>query len=213
MRDFNDRYMRDIVARDRKDITLPKLYMDKSVLPAIASKAVSEVTVEDVRAIIWQKKDHGRDAAAGTVHGVLKRMFDCAMTCGIIATNPALAHADEACASRSEPRSCIESDEIRQFLQAAMQSNIRRQFKLALHLFLLTLVRKSELFHAKWKDVDFVHAEWHIPMENSKTGKPHIVSYLPRPSPPFVNYIAWQETVSRSCQGVAASQNHSPTTL
>ena len=86
MRDFNDRYMRDIVARDRKDITLPKLYMDKSVLPAIASKAVSEVTVEDVRAIIWQKKDHGRDAAAGTVHGVLKRMFDCAMTCGIIAT-------------------------------------------------------------------------------------------------------------------------------
>ena len=55
-----------------------------------------------------------------------------------------------------------------------MQSNIRRQF-LALHLFLLTLVRKSELFHAKWKDVDFVHAEWHIPMENSKTGKPHIV--------------------------------------
>lgn len=109
MRDFNDRYMRDIVARDRKDITLPKLYMDKSVLPAIASKAVSEVTVEDVRAIIWQKKDHGRDAAAGTVHGVLKRMFDCAMTCGIIATNPALAHADEACASRSEPRSCIES--------------------------------------------------------------------------------------------------------
>ena len=77
--------------RDRKDITLPKLYMDKSVLPAIASKAVSEVTVEDVRAIIWQKKDHGRDAAAGTVHGVLKRMFDCAMTCGIIATNP-LSH-------------------------------------------------------------------------------------------------------------------------
>ena len=81
----------------------------QTVLPAIASKAVSEVTVEDVRAIIWQKKDHGRDAAAGTVHGVLKRMFDCAMTCGIIATNLALAHADEACASRSEPRSCIES--------------------------------------------------------------------------------------------------------
>ena len=195
------------------DITLPKLYMDKSVLPAIASKAVSEVTVEDVRAIIWQKKDHGRDAAAGTVHGVLKRMFDCAMTCGIIATNP-LSHMPMRHVHRAQSRDRVLSpDEIRQFLQAAMQSNIRRQFKLALHLFLLTLVRKSELFHAKWKDVDFVHAEWHIPMENSKTGKPHIVSYLPRPSPPFVNYIAWQETVSRSCQGVAASQNHSPTTL
>ena len=127
MRDFNDRYMRDIVARDRSDITLPKLYMDKSVLPAIASKAVSEVTVEDVRAIIWQKKDHGRDAAAGTVHGVLKRMFDCAMTCGIIATN-LLSHMPMRHVHRAQSRDRVLSpDEIRQFLQAAMQSNIRRQ--------------------------------------------------------------------------------------
>lgn len=50
-------------------------------------------------------------------------------------------------------------EEIRLFLRAAMQSNIRRQFQLALHLLLLTLVRKSELFYAEWKDVDFVHAE------------------------------------------------------
>ena len=213
MRDFNDRYMRDIVARDRKDITLPKLYMDKSVLPAIASKAVSEVTVEDVRAIIWQKKDHGRDAAAGTVHGVLKRMFDCAMTCGIIATNP-LSHMPMRHVHRAQSRDRVLSpDEIRQFLQAAMQSNIRRQFKLALHLFLLTLVRKSELFHAKWKDVDFVHAEWHIPMENSKTGKPHIVFLSSQAVAAFRELHRRQETVSRSCQGVAASQNHSPTTL
>ncbi|VFR42560.1 Integrase [plant metagenome] len=175
VRDFSDRYMRDIVARDRKDITLPKRYMEKSVLPAIGSKAVSEVTVEDVRAIIWQKKDHGRDAAAGAVRGVLKRMFDYAMTCGIIAANPVLAlpmrHVHRA---QSRDR-VLSPDEIRQFLQAAMRSNIRRQFKLALHLLLITLVRKSELFHAEWKDVDFVHAEWHIPVENSKTGKPHIV--------------------------------------
>lgn len=175
VRDFSDRYLREIVARDRKDITLPKRYVEKSIIPAIGSKAVSEVTVEDVRAIIWQKKDHGRDAAAGAVRGVLKRLFDYAMTCGIIAANPVLAlpmrHVHRA---QSRDRA-LSPDEIRRFLQAAMQSNIRRQFKLALHILLLTLVRKSELFHAEWKDVDFVHAEWHIPTENSKTGKPHIV--------------------------------------
>lgn len=66
-------------------------------------------------------------------------------------------------------------EEIGLFLTAAMQSNIRRQFKVALHLLLFTLVRKSELFRAEWKDVNLTHAEWHIPVENSKTGKPHVV--------------------------------------
>lgn len=175
VRDFSDRYMRDIVARDRKDITLPKRYMDKSILPAIGNKAVNEVTVEDVRAIIWEKKDHGRDAAAGAVRGVLKRLFDYAMTCGLIAANPVLTLPMRHVHRAQSRNRALNPEEMRQFLLAAMRSNIRRQFKLALHLLLITLVRKSELFHAEWKDVDFVHAEWHIPVENSKTGKLHIV--------------------------------------
>ncbi len=45
----------------------------------------------------------------------------------------------------------------------------------SLHLILLTMVRKSELLLARWEHVDLEAAEWHIPVENSKTGKPHIV--------------------------------------
>jgi integrase len=37
------------------------------------------------------------------------------------------------------------------------------------------VVRKSELLLARWEHVDFEQAEWHIPAEHSKTGKPHIV--------------------------------------
>lgn len=37
------------------------------------------------------------------------------------------------------------------------------------------MVRKSELLLACWEHVDFEQAEWHIPAEHSKTGKPHIV--------------------------------------
>ena len=37
------------------------------------------------------------------------------------------------------------------------------------------MVRKSELLLARWEHVDFEQAEWHIPAEHSKTGKPHIV--------------------------------------
>lgn len=66
-------------------------------------------------------------------------------------------------------------DEIRQFLRAMQTSNIRRQFKIAFQLILMILVRKSELMLAQWKDVHVDEGEWHIPVENSETGKPHIV--------------------------------------
>lgn len=173
--EFGERFFLEIVAKDRADLTIPRRYFDKSIVPAIGTKPVRDVTTEDVRAIIWKKKDEGFDAAAGQVRGVLKRLFDYAMTAGLITTNPVLAlpmrHVHKA---RSRERA-LSPDEIRVFLRAAFESNIRRQFKIGLHLILLTMVRKSELLLARWSHVDFEQAEWHIPAEHSKTGKPHIV--------------------------------------
>ena len=179
--EFGERFFREMVNKDRADTTIPRRYFDKNIVPAIGAKPVRDVTTEDVRAIIWKKKDEGFDAAAGQVRGVLKRLFDYAMTAGLVSVNPVLAlpmrHVHRA---KSRDRT-LSPDEIRLFLRAAIESNVRRQFKLALHLILLTMVRKSELLLAKWEHVDFEAAEWHIPAEHSKTGKPHIV-YLSRQS-------------------------------
>lgn len=177
--EFGERFFREIVAKDRQDITIPRRYFDKSIVPAIGTKPVRDVTTEDVRAIIWKKKDEGFDAAAGNIRGVLKRLFDYAMTSGLVTVNPVLAlpmrHVHRA---KSRDRT-LSPDEIRVFLKAAFESNIRRQFKIGLHLILLTMARKSELLLARWEHVDLESAEWHIPAENSKTSKPHIV-YLSR---------------------------------
>lgn len=179
VKEFGERFFREVVANDRQDVTIPRRYFDKAIVPAIGGKAVRDVTTEDVRAIIWKKKDEGFDAAAGNIRGVLKRLFDFAMTAGLVSVNPVLAlpmrHVHKA---KSRDRA-LSPDEIRKFLIAAFESNIRRQFKVGLHLILLTMVRKSELLLARWEHVDFEQAEWHIPAEHSKTGKPHIV-YLSR---------------------------------
>ncbi len=179
--DFGERFFREIVAKDRQNLTSPLRYFDKSIVPAIGTKAVRDVTTEDVRAIIWKKKDEGFDAAAGEIRGLLKRLFDYALTAGLATTNPVRAlpmrHVHKA---KSRERA-LSGDEIRKFLTAAFESNIRRQFKIGLHLILLTMVRKSELLLARWEHVHFEQAEWHIPAEHSKTGKPHIV-FLSRQS-------------------------------
>jgi integrase len=179
--EFGERYFRELVAKDRKDIKLPRRYFDKSIVPAIGAKPVRDVTTEDVRAIIWRKKDEGFDAAAAAIRGVLKRLFDFAQTAGLVTMNPVLAlpmrHVHKA---RSRDRA-LSPVEIKIFLTAAFESNIRRQFKIGLQLILLTMVRKSELLLARWTQVDLEQAEWHIPAENSKTGRPHIV-FLSRQS-------------------------------
>jgi integrase len=128
-----------------------------------------------VRSVIWRKKSQGFDAAAGQVRGLLKRMFDYALTCGLIQANPVMALPMRHVYRAAARDRALTPDEIRRFLRAMQSSNIRRQFKIAFQLILMTLVRKSELMLAQWKDVHLDEGEWHIPVENSKTGKPHIV--------------------------------------
>jgi len=173
--EFGERFFKEVVAKDRKDITTPRRYFDKAIVPAIGKKPVAAVTVDDVRAIIWRKKEEGFDAAAGALRGVLKRLFDYALTAGLCLANPVLAlpmrHVHKA---KSRERA-LSRKEIGIFLNAAYNSNIRRQFKLALHLILLTMVRKSELLEARWENVDVERGVWEIPAADSKTGKPHVV--------------------------------------
>lgn len=173
--DFAERFFKDIQSRDRKDVTMPRRYLEKDILPHIGSKPVRDVTAEDVRSVIWRKKEQGFDAAAGQVRGLLKRMFDYALTCGQIQANPVMALPMRHVYRAAARDLALTPDEIRQFLRAMQTSNIRRQFKIAFQLILMTLVRKSELMLAQWKDIHLDEGEWHIPIENSKTGKPHIV--------------------------------------
>lgn len=173
--EFAERFFKDIQERDRKDSTMPRRYLEKDILPYIGEKPIKEITAEDVRSVIWKKKEQGFDAAAGQVRGLLKRMLDYAVTGGLLNHNPVAAlpmrHVYRAVARDR----ALTTAEVQVFLRAVRASNIRRQFKLAFHLILATLVRKSELMLAQWKDVHLDSAEWHVPAENSKTGKPHIV--------------------------------------
>lgn len=173
--EFAERFFKDIQSRDRKNVTMPRRYLEKDILPHIGSKPIRDITAEDVRSVIWRKKEQGFDAAAGQVRGLLKRMFDYALTCGQIQANPVMALPMRHVYRAAARDRALTPDEIRQFLRAMQTSNIRRQFKIAFQLILMTLVRKSELMLAQWKDVHLDEGEWHIPVENSKTGKPHIV--------------------------------------
>jgi integrase len=175
MREFSERYYREVVVRDRKDPRNIRRYLDNEILPVLGGKSIRDVTVMDVQTLVFRKRDNGQEAAAAEVRNLIKRIFDYAVVCGATQINPALALPTRFITKARARARALSPAEIRVYLHKLYRSNIRRQFKLALHLILLTLVRKSEMLLAQWKDVDLQSGEWQIPAENSKTGQPHIV--------------------------------------
>jgi len=186
VQEFAERYFGEVVVRDRKDPRNQRRYLDNEILPAFGKKILRDVTAADVQALVFRKRDNGKESAAADMRNLIKRMFDYAVVCGAVQMNPALALPVRFITKARARTRTLSPGEIRVYLHTLYQSNIRRQFKLALHLILLTLVRKSEMVLAKWKDVDMEAGEWQIPVENSKTGQPHIVYLSKQASDLFV---------------------------
>jgi integrase len=175
VREFGERYFREQVEKNWKDPSNIRRYLDNEIYPTMGDKLLKEVTALDVQAIVYRKRDHGRIAAAMQLRGVMKQMFDYALEVQRVTMNPAAMVGTRYIGKARKRSRVLTTQEIRLYLRTIYQSNIRRQFKLALHILLLTLSRKSELLLARWEHVNFDAGEWLIPEGNAKTGKPHIV--------------------------------------
>ncbi|RZG85010.1 DUF4102 domain-containing protein [Acinetobacter sp. WCHAc060033] len=172
LKDYGERYLNEVIKKDRKNPYNLILCLNNDIYPFIGHIAVNKITTDDVRRVIWRKKEQGYDASANQVRGLLKRMFDYAVTLGIVPFNPVLAiPTRHVFKSKSRDR-YLTTDEIRKFYTTLLNSRIYRPRKLGLLLSLLTLLRKSELLKAEWSHIDFEKRIWLIPVTkaDSKTG-------------------------------------------
>lgn len=148
----------------------------KDVIPAIGSKQVADVTVTDILAITDKIKNRGADQMALQTRNVLKRLFSYGIAREKTQFNPAAAIEARFIAQARSRDVALASEEVGKLLRAIYQSSLKRAHKLALHLLILCMVRKSELIEAKWEELDLEKAEWAIPGERMKKDKPHLVS-------------------------------------
>jgi integrase len=175
VKEFGERYYKEQVMKNWKDPKAIRRYLDNEIFPTLGSKALKDVNALDVQALVYRKRDNGQVSAAIQLRMVIKQIFDYAIETRQVTINPAAMVATRYIGKARKRTRVLTPKEIRLYLRTIYQSNIRRQFKLALHIILLTLSRKSELLLARWEHVNFEAGEWLIPEENAKTGKPHIV--------------------------------------
>jgi len=168
---FGQRYYDEQVAKNWKDPSGELRYLEKNLYPALGDRPLKEITAQDIQSIVYPKRDGGHPAAAICLRNTIKRMYDYAVETHCALINPAAMVATKYIGKAVRRRRHLPPKEIREFLQTIYQSNIRRQFKLALHIILLTLVRKSMLLLATWDEIDFETDEWTIPKEHVKAKK------------------------------------------
>ena len=171
--DYGERYLNEVIKKERKNPYNMILCLNNDIYPMIGHIALDQITVDDVRRVIWRKKDQGYDASANQVRGLLKRMFDHAITWGLVPFNPVLAITSRQ-VHKAKPRDrYLSTNEIRTFYTTLLNSRIYRPRKLGLLLSLLTLVRKSELLKAKWEYIDFDNRIWLIPETKADSATGH----------------------------------------
>lgn len=172
---FALRWFQEVVIPNNSNPRNVKRALDKDVIPAIGGKKIPDVTVTDILAITDKIKNRGADQMALQTRNVLKRLFSYAIAREKTKFNPAAAIEAKFIASAKSRDMALSPEEIGKLLRAIYQSSMKRAHKLALHLLILCMARKSELIEAKWEEIDLEKAEWAIPGERMKKDKPHLV--------------------------------------
>ncbi|CAD6540986.1 tyrosine-type recombinase/integrase [Paraburkholderia metrosideri] len=153
--------------------------LDKDVLPAIGSKSINAVTPNDIVAICENIKSRGSPKMALHTRNVVKRLYEYLIGRQLATSNPADVVSARSIATFDSRTRVLSGEEIGTLFRSIDASSIRRPLKLALHLLVLTMVRKSDLVESRWVEFDLDNAVWTIPAARLNTERDQHV-YLSR---------------------------------
>ncbi len=173
LEDVAKMWLIEVVEKTRKDPRQIRRYLARDVFPALGRKRLSEITPTDILTLTDRIKGRGSEQSALLVRNILKRMFAYAIARLVATTNPAAEIEARYIATAKSRDRVLTKDEIGEVMRTIYQSSMRIANKVALHLLLITMVRKTELTQANREHLDLERGEWHIP--ETKNSKPHIV--------------------------------------
>jgi integrase len=152
---------------------------ERELLPVWRNRLLTEITPDDLRAHCGKIVDRSAPATAIHVRDIVKQIYGFAILHGEKVANPADEVGPASIATFVPRDRSLSPSEIRVMLKQLEHIATLPTIRLGIKLYLLTMVRKSELQDAVWDEVDFENSVWTIPKERMKRSKAHNV-YLSR---------------------------------
>ncbi|UVV69226.1 tyrosine-type recombinase/integrase [Brucella anthropi] len=172
--EFGERWFQEARMADSTRAMRRSIF-ERDILPAFRRRLLTEITPDDLRGLCEKVKARGAPATAVHVRDIVKLVYAFAILHGEKVANPA-DEVGPASITTFVPRDrSLSPAEIRIMLGQLEHVPTLPTIRLGMKLFLLTMVRKSELQDATWDEVDFENAVWSIPKERMKRSKPHNV--------------------------------------
>lgn len=152
---------------------------ERELVTAWRNRLLTEISPDDLRTLCGKIVDRGAPATAIHVRDIVKQIYGFAILHGENLPNPADAVGPASIATFKPRDRSLSPSEIRVVLRQVEHVATLPTIRLGIRLYLMTMVRKSELQDAVWDEVDFENAVWTIPKERMKRSKAHNV-YLSR---------------------------------
>ncbi len=149
--------------------------MEQFVFPLIGALPITEITIPDVVRVVERISNRGTIETAKRVKQVIGQTFRYAAQRGLCEHNPAADMRDLLPSTPDKHHPCIPPAELPALLHKMDGYKGDVLTIAAMHLLALTFVRTGELIGARWEEIDFARAEWHIPKERMKMKRPHVV--------------------------------------
>ena len=172
--EFGEKWFQESRMADSTRAMRRSIY-ERDILPTFRNKLLTEIAPDDLRMMCGKVKDRGAPATAVHVRDIVKLIFAFAILHGEKIANPADEVGPASIATFVPKDRSLSPAEIRVMLGQLDHVPTLPTIRLGMKLFLLTMVRKSELQDATWDEVDFENAVWSIPKERMKRSKAHNV--------------------------------------
>lgn len=172
--EFGERWLQEARMADSTRAMRRSIY-ERDILPTFRNRLLTEISPDDLRAMCAKVKARGAPATAVHVRDIVKLVYAFAILHGEKVANPADEVGPASIATFVPKDRSLSPAEIRVMLGQLEHVPTLPTIRLGMKLFLLTMVRKSELQDATWDEVDFENAVWSIPKERMKRSKAHNV--------------------------------------
>lgn len=150
---------------------------EKDVLPFLGAMAVADVKKGHITEVTDAMLSRGVNRAAKIAFSLVRQMFRFAVDRDLIEHDPSAGIRKAKIGGKDVERDrVLNDDEIRSLAQKAPKAGLLTTTEAAIWIALSSCCRIGELLSSKWEHIDFDQKTWLIPGENSKNGKPHVIS-------------------------------------
>jgi integrase len=153
----------------------PRRYFEKDILPALGDLPAEDLSRAHVARVVDAALERGSPRTAALNLTYLRQLARWGMARGYLDSDPTAALRKSSIPTAGMRERVLSDAEIGELARRIPDAGLPQWTPPAIWLLLATAARSGELLRARWADVDLQAGEWHIPAENSKNARAHLV--------------------------------------